>query len=122
MVKLPINARSDKEYRKAINWFENAFNSPPYLATSEYTCFKFGGYEIALCKEVVKEKAKGNKSIVYLIVQDISNIYDRLISLGANDIQKPFRLIDDIIIARVKNPYGHVICLINDPSYKLMIN
>lgn len=122
MVKLPINAKSDREFKKAINWFENAFNCTPYLVTSESTCFTLGGIDIALYKEKLDKKTRGQKNIVYLVVKDISNIYSRLISLGANNIQKPFELTDEIIIARVKNPFGHILCLIDDPSYKTLIN
>jgi predicted enzyme related to lactoylglutathione lyase len=118
MIKLPIKTNSDKEFKLAIEWFENAFDSPPYKADTTYTYFTLGGYEIALYKEKNSFLERRRKNIVYVVVNDIATIFNRLISMGANVIQKPFVLGGEIMIARVKNPFGHILCLVDDPSYK----
>lgn len=119
MIKLPIKTNSDKEFKHAIAWFENAFDVQPVNEDSIYTYFSLGGYDIALYKEHNNSLEKRRKNIVYVGVNDISSIFYRLISMGANVIQKPFVLGWQVMIARVKNPFGHILCLVDDPSYKL---
>jgi len=55
--------------------------------------------------------------MAYVGVKDISTIFNRLISMGANVVQKPFVLGGQVMIARVRDPFGHILCLIDDPSY-----
>lgn len=118
MIKLPIKTNSDREFKQAIEWFEDAFDSQANKADSTYTYFTLGGYDIALYKDSNSFLDRRRKNIVYLVVKDISTIYNRLISMGANVIQKPFVLSGEVMIARVKNPFGHILCLVDDPSYK----
>ena len=118
MIKLPIKTSSESEFNQAIEWFEIAFDSPPYKADSTYTFFNLGKYEIALYKEKEEFFERRQKKIVYVVVNDIVTIFNRLISMGANVIQKPFPLGEEIMIARVKNPFGHILCLVDGPPYK----
>lgn len=118
MIKLPLKTKNDKEFKEAIEWFEQAFSSPPYRVEPDYTCFKFGGYDIALYQDLIDNTDKKRKNIAYVVVKDIATIFNRFIALGASVIQKPYQLGGEITIARVKNPFGHILCLIDDPSFK----
>ncbi|MBD1428748.1 VOC family protein [Sphingobacterium litopenaei] len=117
MIKLRIKTNDDREFKEAVKWFEVAFNSPAYITEPDYTCFTLGGYELALYPEKDEVLEKPRTNMAYVGVKDISTIFNRLISMGANVVQKPFVLGGQVMIARVRDPFGHILCLIDDPSY-----
>jgi hypothetical protein len=52
-------------------------------------------------------------------VDDINEIFNRLISLGATENENPYNVGGDLMTATVKDPFGNVIGLIYNPHFKL---
>jgi len=52
-------------------------------------------------------------------VDDIEAEYNRLIALGATENEKPFNVGGELMTATVKDPFGNVIGLIYNPSFKV---
>ena len=55
----------------------------------------------------------------YWGVENIQEVYDRLIQLGATENENPYNVGGEIITATVKDPFGNVIGLIYNPHFKL---
>lgn len=69
-----------------------------------------------------EEGTKGEKieSVVsYWGVEKIQKVYDRLISLGATENEKPYNTGGEMRTATLKDPFRNVIGLIYNPYFKL---
>jgi len=107
------------DIEKARDWYAKAFETKAYFDEPYYVGFNIGGYELGLQPE---EGAKGEKieSVVsYWGVEKIQEVYDRLISLGATENEKPYNTGGEMMTATLKDPFGNVIGLIYNPDFKL---
>jgi len=107
------------DIEKARDWYAKAFETKAYFDEPYYVGFNIGGYELGLQPE---EGAKGEKieSVVsYWGVEKIQEVYDRLISLGATENEKPYNTGGEMMTATLKDPFGNVIGLIYNPYFKL---
>lgn len=107
------------DIKKARDWYAKAFETEAYFDEPYYVGFNIGGYELGLQPE---EGAKGEKieSIVsYWGVEKIQEVYDRLISVGATENEKPYNTGGEMMTATLKDPFGNVIGLIYNPYFKL---
>lgn len=107
------------DIEKARDWYAKAFETKAYFDQPYYVGFNIGGYELGLQPE---EGAKGIKieSVVsYWGVEKIQEVYDRLVSLGATENEKPYNTGGEMMTATLKDPFGNVIGLIYNPYFKL---
>lgn len=98
------------------DWYTKAFDTKPYFDEPFYVGFSIGGYELGLDPDA--ELVEGS-TITYWGVTDINVAHQRLLSLGAvahTDIQD---VGDGIKTATVKDPFGNVIGLIENPHFHL---
>jgi lactoylglutathione lyase len=61
--------------------------------------------------------AKGETAITYWGVEDNHKEFDRLLKLGATEHSKPTNVGGEMMVATVKDPWGNVIGLINNPGF-----
>jgi len=104
---------------EAANWYSKVFEKSPYFNEPFYVGFNIEGYELGLQPEDEPTMNKVESVISYWGVDDIEKTYNRLLSLGATENEKPYNVGDDIITATVKDPFGNVIGLIYNPHFKL---
>ena len=107
------------DLQKAKAWYTKAFNTSPYFDEPFYVGFNIGGYELGLLPE---EKPVGTRSanvFTYWGVDDIEAEYNRLVSLGASEFEKPTNVGGEIVVATVKDPWGNVLGIIYNPEFKL---
>lgn len=96
-------------------WYSKAFEIQPYFDEPFYVGFNIGGYELGLQPEEIPTTEKVESVVAYWGVPDIQADYDRLISMGAVDNEKPYNVGGEIMTATVKDPFGNVIGLIYNP-------
>ena len=106
------------DLKKATEWYSRAFRKKPYFNEPYYVGFDIDGYELGLQPEEEKKTVKGDGSIVYWAVEDIEGMYKRFIEAGAAEHEKPENVGGDIKVASVKDPWGNIIGLIYNPSFK----
>jgi len=97
-------------------WYAKALDIAPYFDEPFYVGFNVGGYELGLIPDA--PIAEGS-TITYWGVADIAEIKERLLTLGATlhtDIQD---VGDGIKTAALKDPFGNVVGLIENPHFKL---
>jgi len=107
------------DIQKAIEWYTRAFETTPYFNEPFYVGFNIGGYELGLQPEENGPVPKGDNVVAYWGVSNIQVTYDRLIALGATDHEQPQNVGDGIITASLKDPFGNIIGLIDNPHFKL---
>lgn len=100
----------------AKNWYTKAFETEPYFDEPFYVGFNIAGYELGLMPD---ECTIGNNTVTYWGVEDINTAYERFISLGATEDEKPTDVGGNIVTASVKDPWGNIIGLIYNPNFKL---
>lgn len=104
---------------KAKEWYMKAFNAEPYFDTPYYIGFDIGGFELGLHP---KEKEAGTDQgtvLSYWGVEDIHEVYNTLIALGATEHERPNNVGEDIMVASVYDPWKNIIGIIYNPDFKL---
>jgi predicted enzyme related to lactoylglutathione lyase len=110
-VKYPV---ADLERAKA--WFSEVFGAAPYFDQPFYVGFAIGGFELGLVPDGVPGTAG---SVVYWGVDDIEAEVARIVKLGATEIEAIQDVGEGIRVAELKDPFGNVIGLIQNPLFDL---
>ena len=109
---------SDME--KAKKWYSDFLGFEPYFDEPFYVGFNVAGYELGLQPEEEGEGAeKADSVITYWGVENVSESYQALISLGAKPHEEPTEVGGGIIVASLKDPWANIIGLIFNPHFSL---
>lgn len=103
----------------AKEWYTNVFGTPPYFDEPFYVGFNIGGYELGLQPEENPVKDKAESVVPYWGVDDVDETVNRFIASGATAYEAPRNVGGDIIVAKVKDPWGNIIGLIFNPHFKI---
>jgi predicted enzyme related to lactoylglutathione lyase len=101
---------------KAKAWYAKAFGVEPYFDEPFYVGFNVGGYELGLQPD---KATQGDNVVTYWGVDDAANSYNRLLELGATANEEPTNVGGDIVVTTVKDPWGNVIGVIYNPTFKI---
>ena len=104
---------------QAVEWYSKAFQTKPYFNEPFYVGFNIQGYELGLQPNENTLNNKSDNVVSYWGVEDIEEVFKRLINLGATENENPENVGNDIITASVKDPFGNVIGLIYNPHFTL---
>jgi lactoylglutathione lyase len=102
----------------ATRWYTDALGFPPYFDQPFYVGFEVGGYELGL-HPVDESLVTGNNVEVYWGVADVQTAYQQLLEQGATAYEAPNNVGDDIWVATVKDPWGNLFGLIQNPHFKI---
>ncbi len=106
----------DIEQAKA--WYSSVLGFAPYFDEPFYVGFNVGGFELGLDPDP-SGVSKGTNEVAYWGTEDAREELRRLIELGA----EPYREVQDvgegIRVGMVKDPFGNVIGVIENPNFKL---
>ena len=91
----------------------------PYFEDPFYVGFNIAGYELGLMKEDISADEKSANVVSYWGVEDIDQAVTEFLALAATEDTKPTNVGGEIIVASVKDPWGNVIGLIYNPTFKL---
>jgi predicted enzyme related to lactoylglutathione lyase len=109
---------SDME--KAKKWYSDFLGFEPYFDEPFYVGFNVAGYELGLQpEEEAQSTEKSDSVITYWGVENVSESYQALISLGANRHEEPNDVGGGIIVASLKDPWDNIIGLIYNPHFSL---
>ena len=103
---------------KAKEWYSQVLGFAPYFDEPFYVGFNVGGFELGLDPSA-ESIAKGNNAIAYWGVDDIKIAYEKIIELGAEMVSEPTNVGEDIYVATVRDPFGNVFGIIENPSFKI---
>lgn len=103
---------------EATAWYAKAFQTAPYFNEPFYVGFNINGYELGLLPEEEPVTQKAESVLTYWGVNDIEAAWQRLITLGATEHEKPTNVGGELMTAAVKDPWGNIIGLIYNPAFK----
>ncbi len=107
------------DLQKAKEWYSHVFGVKPYFDETFYVGFNVGGYELGLMPDENPTAQKTENVLLYWGVENINESYARLIELGATAHEAPQSVGGDIMVATVKDPWGNIVGIIYNPSFKL---
>ena len=106
------------DLQKAKEWYSEVLGVSPYFDEPFYVGFNVGGYELGLDPEVTGV-AWGDNVVAYWGVEDAAAAYERVLTLGAQKHSEPREVGGGIIVAAVKDPWGNVFGIIQNPHFKV---
>ena len=86
---------------KARDWYAKAFETKAYFDEPYYVGFNIGGYELGLQPEEGTKGEKIESVVSYWGVEKIQEVYDRLISLGATENEKPYNTGGEMMLSLI---------------------
>ena len=99
-------------------WYSKVFGIQPYFDQPFYVGYNVGGYELGLQPtESSGEKADG--AVAYWGVENAEAAVQRLIENGAAIHEAVQDVGEGIKVATVKDPFGNVVGIIENPNFKL---
>ena len=105
------------DLQKAKQWYSKAFDQQPYFVEPFYVGFNIGGYELGLLPEVAKTTS--DNVLSYWGVEDIHQMYQHLLDLGASEHETPTNVGGELMVASVYDSWGNVIGIIYNPHFKV---
>ena len=110
-IKYPVS-----DLAGAKTWFSQLFGCAPYFDQPFYVGFAIGGFELGL----VPDGEPGVQGCVaYWGVDDIAQEVQRIVALGATIHQPVQDVGEGILIGELKDPFGNVLGLIQNPNFTL---
>ena len=100
-------------------WYAEAFGVDPYFDQPTYVGFDVAGYELGLMPDTISASNKTGNVLCYWGVADVGAAIDRLVGLGASPDVGAMDVGGGITVATVKDPWGNVIGLIDNPNFEL---
>jgi predicted enzyme related to lactoylglutathione lyase len=97
-------------------WYERVLGIKPYFDQPYYVGFSVGGFELGLVPD-------GTPGIdgpqPWWGVPDAGAALERLLSLGATELQAVMDVGEGIKVAAVRDPFGNRLGVIENPNFKL---
>jgi predicted enzyme related to lactoylglutathione lyase len=103
---------------KAKAWYSKVLGEQPYFDQPFYVGFKVGGYELGLLPEKDAAAKRARAGVAYWGVEDAQAAYKRLVDMGASPLEEIQDVGGGILIGAVRDPFGNVLGVIQNPSFK----
>jgi len=103
---------------RAKAWYAKAFSLDPYFDQPFYVGFEVGGYELGLHPDLSEGEPGPGGSVAYWRVARIDTALEHFLSAGAALVSASTEVGEGIKVARVADPFGNVIGLIENPHFR----
>lgn len=104
---------------KAKAWYTTVLGFGPYFDEPFYVGFNVGGYELGLQPDGTGPSEKAEGVVAYWGVDNAEAAFQKLLGHGAAKYEEVQDVGDGIKAATVKDPFGNVIGIIENPHFKL---
>ena len=101
----------------ATTWYTQALGIQPYFNEPFYVGFNVGGFELGLHPQL-DAKPDGENVETYWGVKDIQATFEHLVQAGATAHEAPTNVGGPIWVAMLKDPWGNMIGIIENPVFK----
>lgn len=108
-----------EDIEEAKQWYARILDIQPYFDEPFYVGFSVGGYELGLQPEEHPTKQKAISTLTYWGVDDIAATYQHLLNEGATEHEAPHEVGGGIQVASVKDPWGNLFGMIDNPHFSL---
>jgi predicted enzyme related to lactoylglutathione lyase len=103
---------------KAKTWYAKILGVKPYFDEVFYVGFNVAGYELGLQPEEKPTDKKSESVLTYWGVKDAHKTFNELLEAGATAHEQPMDVGGGIIVATVKDPWGNIFGIIDNPHFK----
>ena len=100
-------------------WYRTILGIEPYFDQPFYVGFNVSGYELGLQPDESTAAGRADGSVAYWGVADADAAFKRLIDAGATVHEAVQDVGEGIKVATVKDPFGNVFGIIENPHFKL---
>ena len=109
----------DLEGAKA--WYKQLFGLTPYFDEPFYVGYNVGGYELGLDPDTDtgRQSAGPGGSVAYWGVEKLAPAIERLTAAGVELVAPMKDVGGGIMVATIRDPFGNVIGLIENPHFQL---
>lgn len=104
---------------KAKDWYAQALGLSPYFDEPFYVGFNVGGYELGLAASDTAEVGAAGSAVTYWGVPDADAAFAHLLALGAQTHETPNDVGGGIRLASVRDPFGNLFGVIDNPNFSL---
>lgn len=110
-------AYSTRDLAAAKAWYARVLGLEPYFDQPFYVGFNVGGYELGIVPDEAAGADRPAGGTAYWGVQDAGAAYQRLIGLGATPVEAIQDVGEGIKIGAVRDPFGNILGLIENPTF-----
>jgi predicted enzyme related to lactoylglutathione lyase len=107
------------DIEKGKAWYTEVLGVKPYFDQPFYVGFNVGGYELGLQPQESTASEKADGAVAYWGVENAAAAVKRLIEIGATIHEGVQDVGGGIKVATVKDPFGNVLGIIENPNFKL---
>lgn len=107
------------DIKKAKSWYSSILGIEPYFDEPFYVGFNVGGYELGLQPGESTSPDKAQGTVAYWGVSNAEVALNRVIKLGATKHEDVQDVGGEIKVATVKDPFGNMFGIIENPHFKL---
>jgi catechol 2,3-dioxygenase-like lactoylglutathione lyase family enzyme len=105
---------------KAKAWYADVLGHKPYFDSPYYVGFSVGGFELGLHPRDEKYPGLIGSTAAYWGVSDAMEAHARLLQLGATEYSRIEDVGEGIKIGAVKDPFGNLLGIIENPSFRAL--
>jgi predicted enzyme related to lactoylglutathione lyase len=102
---------------RARDWYRDVLGIGPYFDEPFYVGYNVGGFELGLHPQASGSDIGPGGAVAYWGVEDIASAWDRLVQLGAEPVSPAQDVGGGIKVATVKDPFGNLIGIIENPHF-----
>ncbi len=107
------------DIEKGKAWYSEVLGIDPYFDQPFYVGFNVAGYELGLQPDESAAPGRADGAVAYWGVEDAQAAFQRLIALGATAHEEVQDVGEGIKVATVKDPFGNLFGIIENPHFKL---
>ena len=100
-------------------WYGKVLETAPYFDEPFYVGFNIGGFELGLQPDLLVLRPGAGGAVAYWGVQDAGAAFQRLLELGARELEGVQEVGGGIKVAMVLDPFGNVLGIIENPHFKI---
>jgi predicted enzyme related to lactoylglutathione lyase len=104
---------------KGKRWYSEVLGVVPYFDQPFYVGFNVAGYELGLQPGAPTSNDKADGAVAYWGVDDAVAACERILELGATIHEALQDVGEGIKVATVKDPFGNIFGIIENPNFKL---
>jgi predicted enzyme related to lactoylglutathione lyase len=104
---------------RAKAWYAAAFGQLPYFDQPFYVGFNIGGYELGLDPDPGSGQSGAGGSVAYWRVDAIDDAVRHFVRAGGTVASTVQDVGEGIKVAKVADPFGNIIGLLENPNFRL---
>ena len=108
-----------RNLQEARDWYARVLGIAPYFDEPFYVGFNVGGFELGIVPDENAAPVRAEAGLAYWGVTNADSAHARLLELGAVGVEPVEDVGGGIRVATVRDPFGNLLGVIENPSFKV---